>query len=95
MSTAYRSDGNGGVEAFEFEIPISAQAAFEPVFVSKLVVLDRIHALGKFEEAIAVLKANPYMYERWSAADAIDYSDSMTRAMLGTIGLDADIILAP
>lgn len=70
----------------------------EPVpvrYVSKYVILQRVAAAGKFAEAMAALGGpGELAYEMWSAAQEIDSSDAQVRALLTSIGLNPDEVLA-
>jgi len=62
--------------------------------VSKLTVIARLKVKGKFDEALAILKANDYDYEMWSSAPVIRSNNKKARALIKTIGLDPEVILA-
>jgi hypothetical protein len=63
-------------------------------FLSKLTLLRRLKALGKAETGIAMLKADPIMYEEWSAAQDIDVDDVDVNFMLNALGVDVQAVLA-
>lgn len=65
-------------------------------YVRKLLILDRLDAMGKFDDAMMALGGpGALAYERWSAADSIASDDIQVRMLLAGIGADPDVILAP
>ena len=84
-----------------FVPPVSAPL---PWLVSKLIIVDRLGAMGKLRAARTALKlgvadsllsdAELLVRDRWDSAVAIGSDDSDMRTVLGTIGVNADAILA-
>ena len=67
----------------------------EPVCtVSKYTIITRLEQAGKFDEALAALKSDDLLYEKWSAVSEIKNTDQPARALFASIGLDPDVILA-
>lgn len=62
--------------------------------VSKYIVITRLEAAGKFTDALAALKADDLLYEKWSAVSEIRNTDQPARDLFTAIGLDPDVILA-
>lgn len=68
----------------------------EPRLVRKALIIDRLHAAGKLEDAYATLQSSSlYDRQRWEVRDAVYYNDPTTLAVLNAIGADPDVILAP
>lgn len=65
-----------------------------PHIVSKVTIIRRLSAIGKFDVALAALKADALMYELWSAVPAIRSDDVQARTLFTAVGADADAILA-
>ena len=61
--------------------------------IDKLVLINRLEALDRFEDALAILKADDLLYEKWSAAAVIQQTDKNARNLLETLGLDPDLLL--
>ena len=64
-------------------------------YVRKLLILQRLAAVGKAEAALSALKADELQYEMWSAATEIDYDDPAVRGLIADVGADPDEILKP
>ena len=62
--------------------------------VSKLTIISRLEAQGKFQAAIDALKANEFMYEKWQAVSHLQSDDANAIALFTAIGCDPDEILA-
>lgn len=74
----------------------AALVAFTPYhLVPKIIVMRRLQALGKLEDAINALRADIVLYELWSAVSEIRSDDPNARALLMAIGAKPDDILAP
>lgn len=69
-------------------------ALIAPRYVSKLDVLRRLKALNLAEQAIALLKADPVLYEEWSAASVLESNNPQVLAVLSQLGADPATILA-
>ncbi|OGV36148.1 MAG: hypothetical protein A2020_12145 [Lentisphaerae bacterium GWF2_45_14] len=78
--TAYQSDGNGGVIAVEIEVD-------EKTFISKLVLTDRLIALGKLSDALNALNSDTVKKARWDASTEIAIDDADVIAVLTAIGI--------
>ncbi len=63
--------------------------------ISKVTVIDRLEAAGKFDAVLAILQANTLQYERWQAVTTIKSDNAEVLAVLGAVGADVAIILAP
>lgn len=63
--------------------------------VSKVTVIRRLQAAGKFNAALNALKADPLLYEIWSAVLEIRSDDANARALFTAVGADPAVILAP
>lgn len=63
--------------------------------VSKLVIVDRLIALGKANDALTVLAANPILKLRWDATTMVSNDNAEAIGLLRSIGLDPAEILAP
>lgn len=71
-------------------------AARRPVgTVSKVAIIRRLQAAGKFNAALTALKADPLLYELWSAMLEIRSDDANARALFTAVGADPAVILAP
>ena len=93
--TVYENDGHGGVKISQVPLTLEMLRAQGTIYVRKLLILQRLAAVGKAEAALAALKADDLQYEMWSAATEIDAADEQVRAMLTAIGADPDEILKP
>lgn len=75
-----------------FTAPTKPEAP--PHSVSKYTIITRLEASGKFEAALAALKSDDLLYEKWSAIPAIHSDDQPARDLFTAIGCDPDEILA-
>lgn len=66
----------------------------QPYTISKYTIITRIQAAGKFEAALAVLKSDDLLYEKWSSVAVIMSNDQPARDLFAAVGLDPDVILA-
>lgn len=74
---------------------ISAEAeALNYHTVSKITVINRLDAENKFEAALAALKTDDKLYEKWSAVSEIRSNDANAIALFTAIGCDPNEILA-
>ncbi len=62
--------------------------------VSKLTIIARLEAEGKFNAALAALKQDEAMYEKWSAVSELRSTDQNAIALFAAIGCDPAVILA-
>ena len=74
-------------------VPELFDPAAVPRHIPKLVLIDRLHAAGLFDAALAALTADPLTYERWQASTSVDPADAEMRALLAAIGGDVDALL--
>lgn len=65
-----------------------------PHAVSKYTIITRLEAAGKFADALAALRSDDLLYEKWSAVTAIKPDDQPARDLFRSIGLNPDEILA-
>jgi hypothetical protein len=66
------------------------------VLVPKRLIVERLHVAGLLEAARAALDgADLYSRERWNTRDAIYADDETAIALIGAIGGDPSMILAP
>ena len=63
--------------------------------VSKLTVIRRLNAAGRFTAAVTVLRSNTLLYEMWSAVSELRSDDTQARALFAAVGADPNEILAP
>jgi len=78
------------------DLPIIGETPISRFLISKLVVIDRLYEHNHFENAILALGGpGAYHYERWVAASYLYSDDPGLLALLGAIGADPEIILAP
>ena len=63
--------------------------------VSKLQIVDRLVAAGRWRAAKTALTADDLAHDRWNAAVEIYSNDPQVRGLLTSIGADPDAILAP
>ncbi len=61
--------------------------------ISKLELINRLEAIDRFEDALALLKSDDLIYEKWSAATVIKKDDKNAINLLKVLGLDPDLIL--
>lgn len=66
-----------------------------PVYIPRLIIVDRLIAAGKLTEALAAVAADPVTEARWNAAVEIAVDDPTARALCVSLDLDPDVILAP
>lgn len=67
-----------------------------PRLVRKSLIIDRLYAMGKLDDAYAALQAAPlYDRQRWESRNAVYFNDPTMLAVLATIGADADAVMAP
>ena len=62
--------------------------------VSKFTIITRLVEANKFAEALAALKADDLLYEKWSTVQVVHSNDQAARDLFTAIGLDPDVILA-
>lgn len=63
--------------------------------VRKLLVIDRLQAIGLFDAAVQTIDSQSRLVqERWKAAVEIDHDDPTVTALLNAIGADPAVILA-
>ncbi len=67
----------------------------QPHYVSKITIIRRLQAAGKFDAALTALKANALLYELWLAVSAIRSDDTQARALFAAVGADPDAMMAP
>lgn len=68
----------------------------DPRLVRKSLIIDRLYAMGKLDDAYAALQAAPlYDRQRWESRNAVYFNDPTMLAVLATIGADADVVMAP
>lgn len=83
-------------EEIEAEAEVQRQKASNPAWsVSKLTIINRLSAAGKFEVALTALRADALLYEKWLAVSALRSDDVNARALFTAVGADADAMLAP
>lgn len=82
-------------EALAAVIEAHDPSAALPWPVPKITIIRRLRAAGKFDTALTALKADPFLYELWSAALEIQSDDVNARALFTAVGADPDAILAP
>jgi len=70
----------------------AANLAFHTV--SKITVIRRLEALNKFDQALAALKQDDHLYEKWSAVNELQSNDVNAIALFTAIGCDPEEILA-
>ncbi len=70
-------------------------AAPGPWRVPTYVIIRRLEAAGLLPTAIAALKADEVAYHRFMTAGDLASDEPEARAFLGSIGADADVVLAP
>lgn len=63
--------------------------------VPKLVIIDRLIAVGLLDVALAALAADVVAKARWDAATAVYTDDATAIALMTAIGADPTVILAP
>lgn len=63
--------------------------------VSKLTIVKRLQAAGKWVDVRAFFTSNEDALDRWNAASYIDSDDPEVLAVLAAIGADPTVILAP
>jgi len=63
--------------------------------ITKLVILDRLDALGKAEDAVAILELpqNKKKKYRWDCATIISIDDTDVIAIIEAVGVDPAVIL--
>lgn len=66
-----------------------------PVYVSRLVIVDRLIAANKLSEALSAIASDAVVQARWNAAVEIATDDPTARALCAAIGVDPETILAP
>ncbi|HWK44931.1 MAG TPA: hypothetical protein VNT30_09430 [Stellaceae bacterium] len=67
----------------------------QPTYISRLVIVDRLHAAGLLPAALTALAADSVSQARWQAATEILTTDATALALLMAIGADPAVILAP
>lgn len=75
-------------------VPDIYDPAAAPRRIPKLALIDRLHAAGLFDAALAVIKADPLQYERWQASSSVDPENPEVRGLIEAIGGDAEALLA-
>lgn len=83
----YKDNGKGN-----FTAPTKPEPG--PHRVSKYTIITRLEAAGKFAQALAVLRSDDLLYEKWSAVTVIHSDDKPARDLFTAIGLDPDEMLA-
>ena len=63
------------------------------VYIPKLIIIDRLIALDKLPDALAVLNSDATKKARWDAATEIATDDSDVIMVLAAIGIDPDAVL--
>ena len=62
-------------------------------YIPKLAIVDRLIALGKLSDALAVLNSDATKKARWDAATEIATDDADVIAVLTALGIDASQVL--
>lgn len=62
--------------------------------VSRYKIIKRLEAANKFNEALAVLKSDDLLYEKWQSLLEVRSDDTQARELFISIGLDPDVMLA-
>ena len=94
----------GGMAALVIEAPEAPATPPAPLFIEKLILVERLSAVGLLRDARAALKigqpdaelsdAELLLRERWDAAQRIAKNDAMVRDFLAGLGADPDALLA-
>jgi len=89
-TAAQMSAAQGVIAAFE------PTEQIEPRLVPKRYIIDRLHAAGKLDAAMAALAAaDTYTQQRWMTRDSVYADDPTCLAVLAAIGADPAVIMAP
>lgn len=62
--------------------------------VPRYTIIKRLEAAGKFADALAALKSDDLLYEKWQSLLEIRSDDAQARALFTQLGLDPDEMLA-
>ena len=62
-------------------------------WISKYYVIQRMKALGKYADGIAMLKANDEAYQDWLAATDLNRTNAVLLGMLSTLSITMDQLL--
>ena len=94
----------GGMAALVIEAPEAPATPPAPLFIEKLILVERLGAAGLLRQALTALgrgepdsaltDAQLLLRERWDAAQRIAKNDAMVRDFLAGLGADPDALLA-
>lgn len=79
--------------AQEYQTEMIAAWTATVKWISKYYIIQRMKALGKYTEGIAMLKSDDAVYQEWLAAQDISRADTNVNSMLTALGITMDTLL--
>ena len=77
----------------EYTMALMPLEPLQKINISKLEIVSRLEGIGKLNDALALLNADPIRLAKWNAAVEIAISDIDVRSMLNSISVNPDEIL--
>lgn len=82
------------VEYVEPSVDEEEEATPTTVIVPRMAIIDRLNDLGKFEDALTVLKSNSLLEQKWYAlTEGVYADDEDISALLTAIGVEPSTVL--